>query len=78
MNKKIEELAWGHGLYDAPSEEIEKFALAIIQECIKIVQPTAEHRKDASWGYIAGEEGVELLDAIVEKLRNHFGVSNDE
>lgn len=34
MNPKIEEIVRGYGLYDAPEEEIERFAMAIIIECI--------------------------------------------
>ena len=39
------------------------------EACAKIVEPTEEHRRDASWGYVGGEEGVELLDGLVKQIR---------
>ena len=44
-------------------------AAAEREACAKIVEPTEEHRRDASWGYVGGEEGVELLDGLVKQIR---------
>lgn len=54
--------------------ELERFANLVAEDeretCAKLIEPDAEHRKDASWGYLGGVEGVELLDNAVEKIRN--------
>ena len=39
------------------------------EACAKLIEPSEEHRRDASWGYIGGEEGVEMLDALAAKIR---------
>ena len=39
------------------------------EACAKLIEPSEEHRRDASWGYIGGEEGVEMLDAMAAKIR---------
>ena len=39
------------------------------EACAKLVEPDEEHRRDASWGYIGGEEGVELLDGMAAAIR---------
>ena len=39
------------------------------EACAKLIDPTEEHRKDASWGYIGGDEGVEMLDALAAAIR---------
>jgi hypothetical protein len=39
------------------------------EACAAIVDPSEEHRRDASWGYIGGNEGVELLDARAAAIR---------
>jgi hypothetical protein len=52
--------------------EDEKLEWAIKLEreaCAKVCEPSEEHRRDASWGYIGGEEGVELLDAKAAAIR---------
>jgi hypothetical protein len=51
-----------------------RFAELIVRECISLIEPDKEHREDASWGYIGGEEGVELLDGSVRRIKEHFGV----
>jgi hypothetical protein len=48
-------------LEDAVKEEREA--------CAKLVDPTEEHRQDAAWGYLGGEEGVVLLDLLAEEIR---------
>ena len=54
-------------------EQIERFATLVAaaerERCAKLVEPSPEHRRDASWGYIAGEEGVELLDSMAAAIR---------
>ena len=44
-------------------------AAAEREACAKLVEPDAEHRRDASWGYLGGTEGVELLDSIAKTIR---------
>ena len=39
------------------------------EACAKLVEPNEEHRRDASWGYFGGEEGVQLLDATAANIR---------
>ena len=39
------------------------------EACAKLVEPDEEHRRDASWGYIGGEDGVELLDGKAADIR---------
>ena len=58
------------GIY---SEALVAFAKLVAEAereaCEKLVEPDEEHRRDASWGYLGGTEGVELLDAIVAAIR---------
>lgn len=54
--------------------DLHKLISLCVEECIKLVQPSPEHEADASWGYLGGEEGVELLHATVDEIREHFGV----
>ena len=44
-------------------------AVAEREACAKLVEPGKEHRRDASWGYIGGNEGVELLDKCAAAIR---------
>ena len=61
----------------APLERLTQFAElvradAIADEreaCAKVVEPSEEHRRDASWGYLGGAEGVELLEGIAAAIR---------
>ena len=39
------------------------------EACAKLAEPDEEHRRDASWGYIGGTEGVELLDGVAAAIR---------
>lgn len=39
------------------------------EACAKVCEPSEEHRREASWGYLGGEEGVELLDAKAADIR---------
>jgi hypothetical protein len=57
-------------------KDINKFAELLIQEVCKLIEPDEEWRKDASWGYLGGEEGVELLDGAVRTIKGHFGVQS--
>lgn len=90
MNEQIKELAEKAGIeftYD-PTEipirafieawenELEFFAQSLIQEVCKLIEPDEEWRKDASWGYIGGEEGVHLLDGAISTIKGHFGVQS--
>ncbi len=59
-----------------PSIQERKFAELIVQEIIKLIQPNEEWRHSASWGYLAGEEGVELMDGAVRTIKEHFGLQS--
>ena len=52
---------------------IERFAELVRADereaCAKLVEPDEEHRRDASWGYLGGTEGVELLDGMAAAIR---------
>jgi hypothetical protein len=82
MNEQIKELAekagsthkQNLGVYQFYEDELEVFAQLLIQEICKLIEPDEEWRKDASWGYIGGEEGVELLDGAISTIKGHFGV----
>ena len=54
-------------------EELEAFAKMVAakerEACAKLVEPDEEHRRDASWGYLGGTEGVELLDGMAAAIR---------
>lgn len=52
----------------------QKFAELIIQDICNMLEPSEEHRKDASWGYIGGEEGIQLLDSSIETIKTHFEI----
>jgi hypothetical protein len=53
--------------------ELERFAELVAaaerEACAVLVDPSEEHRRDASWGYLGGEEGVELLDGRAAAIR---------
>ena len=52
---------------------LERFAALVAaaerEACAKLVEPSAEHRRDASWGYLGGKEGVDMLDEIAAAIR---------
>lgn len=77
MNERIRQLAEEAELRATllfNKENLERFAELIVRECISLIEPDKEHREDASWGYIGGEEGVELLDGSVRRIKRHFGI----
>ena len=84
MNEQIKELAekagsthkQNLGVYQFYEDELEFFAQLLIQEICKLIEPDEEWRRDASWGYIGGEEGVELLDGAIGTIKVHFGVKS--
>jgi hypothetical protein len=55
------------------TSDLERFAALVAaaerEACAKLVEPSAEHRRDASWAYLGGKEGVDLLDAIAAAIR---------
>ena len=57
----------------APVPELLAFANLVVaaerEACAKLVEPGKEHRRDARWGYIGGNEGVELLDKCAAAMR---------
>ena len=84
MNDKIKKLAekagsthkQNLGVYQFYADELEFFAQSLIQEICELIEPDEEWRKDASWGYLGGEEGVQLLDGAVRTIKGHFGVQS--
>ena len=58
-----------NALASTPAQSLQAHDYAVIERCAKLIEPNEEHRKDASWGYIGGEEGVELLDNAAESIR---------
>ena len=52
---------------------LERFAALVAaaerEACAKVCEPSEEHRREASWGYLGGEEGVKLLDAKAADIR---------
>ena len=82
MNEQIEEIArsinpeaWRQ-CHPDDIEWCKKFAEGLIQEVCKLIEPNEEWRKDASWGYLGGEEGVQLLDGAINTIKVHFGVQS--
>ncbi len=81
MNERIRALAeqagYGRDRWTT-TEQFEDFlhslVHSVVQECCALIAPSQEHRDDASWGYIGGAEGVELLDGSVRLIKEHFGV----
>jgi hypothetical protein len=57
----------------APLDRLEQLVALVRADereaCAKLVEPDEEHRRDASWGYIGGEDGVELLDGKAADIR---------
>jgi hypothetical protein len=85
MNKTLENLLYCSGLtaqggWDQLDEYQQQCVLKLVEltvlECVALVEPTDEHRRDASWGFLGGDEGVELLDLLVDKIKEHFGVES--
>ena len=83
MNKTLENLLYCSGLtaqggWDQLDSYQQQCVLKLVEltvcECITLVEPTHEHRRDASWGFLGGDEGVELLDLLVDEIKEHFGV----
>ena len=74
MNKRIRELAWENGcrarkftkgvaIYPNVDEDLERFALAIIRECMEQVWYT---REDGINGNVS--------EVIKDRIKEHFGV----
>ncbi len=85
MNKTLENLLYNSGLtaqggWDSLDSYQQQCVLKLVEltvgECVTLVEPTDEHRRDASWGFLGGDEGVELLDLLVDKIKEHFGVES--
>lgn len=75
MNENLRKIMEEVG-YAAPhlASRAQELAFRIIEECARVIEPSEEHRADASWGFLGGDEGVELLDAKVEQIKAHFGL----
>lgn len=63
MNRKIELIAQSYGLYDAPEEELELFALDIINTCESVMSYEIEQKV-----------GIEIANEVSLKLKQYFGV----
>lgn len=54
-------------------DEIKHFAALVAKHereaCAKLVEPSDEHRQEASWAYLGGEEGVTMLDGLAADIR---------
>jgi hypothetical protein len=63
--------ATGHG--DSVIDLLKELEWQVVERereaCAKLVEPSEEHRRDASWGYLGGADGVELLDSIAKAIR---------
>jgi hypothetical protein len=72
MNERIKEFLtpklkeWGGASGDNFSEELEKFAELIVQECADIIENSR----------IEGDLGVCLVGATKCKIKQHFGVTD--
>ena len=62
-----------YGSDESPLQSVVRFAALVAaaerEECAKLCEPSGEHRQDASWGYLGGEEGLDLLDGIAAAIR---------
>ena len=78
--KSIIELARAAGCHDNGKEfrfvelrYLERFAALVraqaLEEAARLIEPSEEHRQDASCGYLGGTEGVELPDNCAAALR---------
>lgn len=87
MNQDIERLAKEAGLtdpdlgpwmtdYGNAESAIRKYTAMVAEECAKLVDPDADHRKDAR-GYFGGKEGVELLDRVAKTVRAKFALGHE-
>lgn len=54
-------------------EPMIRFAQLVAEDCAKEVAPSIDHRSNPN-DYIAGESGIELLDAVAEKIRARYGI----
>jgi hypothetical protein len=82
MNERIEHCLYAAGLTaqgcwdeldDYAKEGIGRFAKLIVEECAKLIEPSEEHRREAS-KFIGDAECVELLDIVAARIKQHFGV----
>jgi hypothetical protein len=68
MNERINELLkqsrTEYWTQYTPSYDYEKFAKLIVQECLKIVEPTED----------SGDEWCVTLKGTAQEIREHFGV----
>ena len=73
MIRMAREAGWQYADDMSGYEPLWNFATLVAaaerEACAKLVEPNEEHRRDASWGYLGGEEGVELLDATAANIR---------
>jgi hypothetical protein len=66
---RADEREQGQKWFDAVTAQHRVMILAEREACAKLVEPSEEHRRDASWGYIGGEEGVSMLDDLAAEIR---------
>ena len=51
----------------------EKFAELIIEECIKIIEPT-DHHYAFPKSYLGGADGIDQLKYKIKEIKRYFGV----
>jgi hypothetical protein len=64
---------WNSTAWVLTDEGIKHFAELVAKHereaCAKLVEPSDEHRLEASWAYLGGEEGVTMLDNRAKAIR---------
>ena len=80
MNERIKNLLtpqlkeWGGDLEDSFSEELEKFAYAIIQECIDKIETYRIPVGNSAAGEMACEWTYDALISIRDDIKQEFGI----
>lgn len=81
MNTKIETLAWEHGLLSQGTpdrwdeEHLEKFANAIIAECIDLIETYRIPVGNSGSGELAAEWTWDALVTIRDEIKERFDYS---
>lgn len=56
--------------------EVEDFAMRVVEECLTFIEPTQHHQAYAN-NYLAGPDGVVLLQHVAQRIKNHFETNRD-
>jgi hypothetical protein len=54
-------------------QDLAKFAVLIVRECVDVVKPTQHHEVWAQ-SYLGGVDGLDLLYSKIKDIKKHFGV----